>query len=108
MTHRKDEDAGNQPAKRTAISTLALGREMPRAPCRGHRGLCDLGRDRGGGRGLHRRERDAELRRGRDRETVEVAVLDDSHDEGSETMMFTLSNASGAAHRRWPRYRNDQ
>ena len=28
--------------------------------------------------------------------TVEVAVLDDSHDEGSETMMFTLSNASGA------------
>ena len=31
MTHRKDKDAGNQPAKRTAISTLALGREMPRA-----------------------------------------------------------------------------
>ena len=31
MTHRKDEDAGNQPAKRTAISTLTLGREMPRA-----------------------------------------------------------------------------
>ena len=29
-------------------------------------------------------------------QTVSVAVLDDSHDEGSETMMFTLSNASGA------------
>ena len=28
--------------------------------------------------------------------TVSVAVLDDSHDEGSETMTFTLSNASGA------------
>ena len=28
--------------------------------------------------------------------TVEVAVLDDSHDEGSETMTLTLSNASGA------------
>ena len=28
--------------------------------------------------------------------TVPVAVLDDSHDEGSETMTFTLSNASGA------------
>ena len=28
--------------------------------------------------------------------TVELAVLDDSHDEGSETMTLTLSNASGA------------
>ena len=28
--------------------------------------------------------------------TVEVAVLDDAHDEGSETMTFTLSNPSGA------------
>ena len=28
--------------------------------------------------------------------TVSVAVLDDSHDEGSETMTLTLSNASGA------------
>ena len=28
--------------------------------------------------------------------TVSVAVLDDAHDEGSETMTFTLSNASGA------------
>ena len=28
--------------------------------------------------------------------TVPVAVLDDSHDEGSETMTLTLSNASGA------------
>ena len=29
--------------------------------------------------------------------TVKVKVLDDAHDEGSETMTFTLSNASGAA-----------
>ena len=28
--------------------------------------------------------------------TVEVAVLDDAHDEGSETLTFTLSNPSGA------------
>ena len=28
--------------------------------------------------------------------TVSVTVLDDAHDEGSETMTFTLSNASGA------------
>ena len=28
--------------------------------------------------------------------TVEVAVTDDAHDEGSETMTFTLSNPSGA------------
>ena len=28
--------------------------------------------------------------------TVEVTVLDDAHDEGSETMTLTLSNASGA------------
>ena len=28
--------------------------------------------------------------------TVEIVVLDDSHDEGSETMTLTLSNASGA------------
>ena len=28
--------------------------------------------------------------------TVDVAVLDDSHDEGSETLTLTLSNASGA------------
>ena len=28
--------------------------------------------------------------------TVSVPVLDDAHDEGSETMTFTLSNASGA------------
>ena len=28
--------------------------------------------------------------------TVEVRVLDDAHDEGSETMMLVLSNASGA------------
>ena len=28
--------------------------------------------------------------------TVEVAVMDDAHDEGSETMTFTLSNPSGA------------
>ena len=28
--------------------------------------------------------------------TVEVAVLDDAHDEGSETLTLTLSNASGA------------
>ena len=29
--------------------------------------------------------------------TVSVPVLDDAHDEGSETLTFTLSNASGAA-----------
>ena len=28
--------------------------------------------------------------------TVEVAVMDDAHDEGSETLTFTLSNPSGA------------
>ena len=28
--------------------------------------------------------------------TVNVAVLDDSHDEGSETLTLTLSNPSGA------------
>ena len=33
---------------------------------------------------------------GETEKTVPVAVLDDSHDEGSETMTFTLSNASGA------------
>ena len=34
--------------------------------------------------------------RGQTRKTVEVRVLDDAHDEGSETMTFVLSNARGA------------
>ncbi len=34
--------------------------------------------------------------RGQTRKTVEVTVLDDAHDEGSETMTFALSNARGA------------
>ena len=33
---------------------------------------------------------------GETRKTVEVAVLDDSHDEGSETLTLVLSNPSGA------------
>ena len=33
--------------------------------------------------------------RGQTRKTVEVWVVDDPHDEGSETMTFALSNASG-------------
>ena len=34
---------------------------------------------------------------GETRNTVSVAVLDDAHDEGMETLTLTLSNASGAA-----------
>ena len=33
---------------------------------------------------------------GQRRRTVSIAVLDDSHDEGAETLTFKLSNASGA------------
>ena len=33
---------------------------------------------------------------GQSRKTVSVAVLDDTHDEGAETLTLTLSNASGA------------
>ena len=36
---------------------------------------------------------------GESSKTIEVAVLDDSHDEGEETFTLALSNASGAADR---------
>ena len=35
------------------------------------------------------------FRAGESSQTIEVAVLDDSHDEGEETLTLTLSNASG-------------
>ena len=87
---RRCEEAAN--------AVLAFAVTLNRAPSGdGDGGLRDLGRHGDGGVGLHGGVGDADLRRGRDIEkTVSVPVLDDAHDEGSETLTLTLSNASGA------------
>ena len=55
--------------------------------------LCDVGRNRSRGRGLHVNQRNTDDRRGK-LLGIEVAVIDDEHNEGSESLTLTLSNAS--------------
>ena len=58
--------------------------------------LRDVGRHGAGGGALYGGKWDALVPGGRLVGTVEVAVLDDAHDEGEETLTLTLPNASGA------------
>ncbi len=48
------------------------------------------------GQDYHSRSGTLTFTRGQQRRIVSIAVLDDSHDEGAETLTMTLSNASGA------------
>ena len=59
-----------------------------------HGELRDLGRQRNSGGGLHRAIGTLTFGRLETSQTVSVPVLDDDHDEGSETLTLTLSNVS--------------